>query len=47
LFFDREGFWLLAFGFWMKGGFLMWEDLEGKGISEGKRIAEGELLKRG
>jgi hypothetical protein len=34
--FDREGFWLLV-----KGGFLMWEALEGKGISEGKRIAQG------
>jgi hypothetical protein len=31
----------------MKGGFLMWKDLEGKGISEGKRIAEEEMLKRG
>jgi hypothetical protein len=36
-----------AFGFWMKRGFLMWEALEGKGISEGERIAEGELLKKG
>jgi hypothetical protein len=31
----------------MKGSFLMWEALEGEGISEGKRIAEGELLKKG
>jgi hypothetical protein len=35
-----------AFGFWMKEGFLLWEALEGKEISKGKRIAEGELLKR-
>jgi hypothetical protein len=34
-----------AFGFWMKGGFLIWEALEGERIAEGKRIAEGELLK--
>jgi hypothetical protein len=31
----------------MKGGFLMWEALAGKRISEGKSIAAGELLKRG
>jgi hypothetical protein len=31
----------------MKGDFLMWKDFEGKGISEEKRITEGELLKRG
>jgi hypothetical protein len=35
------GFCFLAFGFWMKGGFLMWEVLEGKRIAEGKWIAEG------
>jgi hypothetical protein len=35
-----------AFGFWMKEGFLLWEALEGKEISKGKRIAEGELLNR-
>jgi hypothetical protein len=27
---------LWAFGFWMKGGFLMWEALEGKRTDEGK-----------
>jgi hypothetical protein len=30
-----------AFGFWMRGGFLMWEALEGKGISEGKSLVRG------
>jgi hypothetical protein len=34
-----------AFGFQMKGGFLMWESLGGKRIAEGERIAERELLK--
>jgi hypothetical protein len=47
--FGLLAFWLLAFdflmgkafGFWIKGGFLMWEALEGKKIAEGKRIAKG------
>jgi hypothetical protein len=29
-------------GFWMKGGFLMWEALERKRIPDGKMIAEGK-----
>jgi hypothetical protein len=37
----KEGVKILAFGpfdfgFWTKGGFLMWEALEGKRIAEGK-----------
>jgi hypothetical protein len=36
---------LLALGFWMKGGFLMWEILEGKRIAK-KMVRKGrELLK--
>jgi hypothetical protein len=38
-------FWAFGFGFWMKGGFLMWEGLEGKRTTKGKRIAERGLLK--
>jgi hypothetical protein len=33
--FGAFGFWAFGFGYWMKGGFLMWEALEG----------ENELLK--
>jgi hypothetical protein len=31
---------LLVFGFWMKGGFLIWEALEGKRIAVGKVLEE-------
>jgi hypothetical protein len=31
---------LWVFGFWMKGGFLIWEALEGKRIAVGKVLEE-------